>query len=252
MNSIYIILSIMVGCIGSSLCYVQTPMAGTRGFQQIMMSVAHEDNKNLLSRKSFNHGMAAALLVPGLTFSSSPASAEERYTSYPALRGEAVPKAKYPDFIETESGLQIRDKKIGDGEGSPTNGDRVVIDWEGYTIGYFGRPFEAKRTIKGGAFDKDSEYVRFVLGRGTVIPAIEEAVKGMSKGGVRQIIIPPELGYPANDPSHKRVGPKPTTFSGERALNFVLENQGMIDKTLLMNLTLVRYDKPGERGFTGK
>jgi hypothetical protein len=24
------------------------------------------------------------------------------------------------------------------------DGDRVVFDWSGYTIGYFGRPFEAK------------------------------------------------------------------------------------------------------------
>jgi hypothetical protein len=38
-----------------------------------------------------------------------------------------------------------------------------------------------------------------------------------------QIIIPVEMGYPAKDSSHDRVGPKPSTFSGMRALNFVLE-----------------------------
>jgi len=41
-----------------------------------------------------------------------------------------------------------------------------------------------------------------------------------------QIVVPAELGYPLDDPDHVRVGPKPTTFSGQRALNFVLENQG--------------------------
>ena len=35
------------------------------------------------------------------------------------------------------------DVKVGDGE-MPSWGDRVVFDWSGYTIGYFGRPFEAK------------------------------------------------------------------------------------------------------------
>lgn len=37
-------------------------------------------------------------------------------------------------------------------------------------------------------------------------------------------------------------GDRPTTFSGMRALNFVLDNQNMIDKTLLINIRLVRVD----------
>lgn len=39
-----------------------------------------------------------------------------------------------------------------------------------------------------------------------------------------QLIIPPELGYPLDDPKHDKVGPKPSTFSGQRALDFVLQN----------------------------
>lgn len=35
---------------------------------------------------------------------------------------------------------------------------------------------------------------------------------------------------------------RPTTFSGQRALNFVLDNRNLIDKTLLMNIRLVRVD----------
>jgi hypothetical protein len=54
-----------------------------------------------------------------------------------------------------------------------------------------------------------------------------------------QIIVPAELGYPVKgDPDHELVGPKPNTFSGKQALNFVLDNQNLIDKTLLIN---VRY-----------
>ena len=38
---------------------------------------------------------------------------------------------------------------IQEGKGnSPVVGDRVVIDWEGYTIGYYGRIFEAKGKVK--------------------------------------------------------------------------------------------------------
>jgi len=180
-------------------------------------------------------------------------AADERYQNYPALgsQSSSVPRAKYPAFAETPSGLLYKDKTEGDGTGFPEDGDRVVIAWEGYTIGYFGRPFEMKSNVKGGAFDKDTDNLRFVLGAGTMVPAVEEAVKTMSRGGTRQIIFGPELGYPVGDSSHSKVGPKPSTFSGMRALNFVLENQGLIDKTLLINLTLVRFDKPGERGYAG-
>ncbi len=138
--------------------------------------------------------------------------------------------------------------RAGSGESANT-GDRVVFVWEGYTIGFNGRPFEKNGSIKGGAFEGNAELNRFVIGKGTVIRALEEGLVGMRVGGIRQFIIPPELGYPENDMSHDIVGPKPSTFSGERALNFVLENRGMMDKTLLINVELRRIDKPGERGF---
>ena len=48
------------------------------------------------------------------------------------------------------------------------------------------------------------------------------------------------------DPSHDRVGPKPTSFSGSRALDFVLTSKSdNVDKTLLLNFKVVRVDKPG-------
>jgi len=49
----------------------------------------------------------------------------------------------YSDFTKTEEGWQYKDVKVGSGD-LPREGDRVVFDWSGYTIGYFGRPFEAK------------------------------------------------------------------------------------------------------------
>lgn len=72
----------------------------------------------------------------------------------------------------------------------------------------------------------------------------------MVRIAVRQVVVQqPSIGYPADDPSHERVGPKPSTFSGQRALNFVLQNTELIDKTLLFNVKLVRVDKPGQNGW---
>jgi FKBP-type peptidyl-prolyl cis-trans isomerase len=71
--------------------------------------------------------------------SSSPSSADDEQ------RSMYEPKfvQQYDDFALTPEGWSFRDVKVGQGE-SPQLGDRVVFDWSGYTIGYFGRPFQAK------------------------------------------------------------------------------------------------------------
>jgi hypothetical protein len=157
---------------------------------------------------------------------------------------------EYSDFTKTDEGWSYRDVTMGTGS-SPNFGDRVVYDWSGYTIGYFGRPFEAKGGPRGGAFDKrDVDFSRTVLGSGELVQGLECAIRSMKVGGVRQVIVPyGPLSYPSDDGGHDRVGPKPTTFSGQRALNFVLDNP-RVDRTLLFNVKLIRVDKPdGKGGF---
>ena len=87
------------------------------------------------------------------------------------------------------------------------------------------------------------------MGQNTVVKGLECAFTSMKVGGIRQVIVPfGELGYPQEtDPQHDKVGPKPTTFSGQRALNFVLDNP-RVDRTLLFNVKLVRVDKPNGKG----
>ena len=123
---------------------------------------------------------------------------------------------QYEDFTKTEEGWQYKDVKLGTGDAVLETGDRAVFDWSGYTIGYFGRPFEAKGGPVGGAFDKDLDYSRTVIGSGTLVPGLEKGLITMKPGGVRQIIVPyGALSYPGDDLEHTRVGPKPTTFSGQ-------------------------------------
>ncbi|KAF8390752.1 hypothetical protein HHK36_025279 [Tetracentron sinense] len=167
------------------------------------------------------------------------AALASEFADMPALRGKDYGKTKmrYPDYTETESGLQYKDLRVGLGP-TPKMGETVVVDWDGYTIGYYGRIFEARNKTKGGSFEgDDKDYFKFRIGTQQVIPAFEEAVSGMALGGIRRIIVPPELGYPEND--FNKSGPRPTTFSGQRALDFVLRNQGLIDKTLLFDIELL-------------
>jgi len=69
----------------------------------------------------------------------------------------------------------------------------------------------------------------FVLGQGQAIAAFEQAVLDMRKGGMRRIEIPGELEEQlawSRDPKLRyNVGPVPSTFSGKRTLDFVLDNK---------------------------
>lgn len=156
-----------------------------------------------------------------------PALALEETVRMEGLRGEGKSKSFFSDFTSTDSGLQFKDFKVGSGP-APQSGDKVVVDWTGVTIGYQGRYFQARNKPKGGAFEGDGflDFLRFTVGDGSVIPGIDEAVRTMSAGSVRRIIVPEEIGYPSTDrPAWKNVGPAPSTFSGERALDFVLSSR---------------------------
>jgi len=91
------------------------------------------------------------------------------------------------------SSLVINDIKIGSGP-EAKNGQKLSVHYilslsDGTVIQNsrdFGTPFE------------------FILGAGSVIPGWEQGFAGMKVGGVRTIIIPPELGY-----GDKQAGPIP-------------------------------------------
>lgn len=83
------------------------------------------------------------------------------------------------EFERTSSGLYRQDVLVGDGF--------VVQDGSVPTVLYIGW------LADGTQFGQGS--FAFVVGSGSVIAGFEEGVFGMKVGGVRRIIIPPELGY---------------------------------------------------------
>ena len=175
-------------------------------------------------------------------------------TSLAVEETSVVPPPKfiqeYPDFTTSKEGWSYKVVTPGKGDVTAAFGDRVVFEWSGYTIGYYGRPFQAKGGPQGGAFDKELDYERTVIGSGKMVKGLECALVGTSPGQILQIVVPydeKQLSYPEDDLDHVRVGPKPSTFSGQRALNFVLQNP-RVDRTLLFNVKVVRIDKPNAAG----
>ncbi|KAH9698271.1 peptidyl-prolyl cis-trans isomerase FKBP19 [Citrus sinensis] len=175
--------------------------------------ISHTSNRQVVERRRVLISSIGLLAVALFNASKDGVVLAAEFADMPALRGKDYGKTKmrYPDYTETESGLQYKDLRQGSGP-KPKMGETVVVDWDGYTIGYYGRIFEARNKTKGGSFEgDDKDYFKFRLGSQDVIPAFEEAVSGMALGGVRRIIVPPEIGYPEND--YNKSGPRPTTFS---------------------------------------
>ena len=99
-----------------------------------------------------------------------PNEAKERENSMAALSGKDYGKTRmrFSDYVLTESGLQFKDLRDGKGP-SPKKGDQVVVDWDGYTIGYYGRIFEARNKAKGGSFEGNERgFFRFRVGENEV------------------------------------------------------------------------------------
>jgi FKBP-type peptidyl-prolyl cis-trans isomerase len=90
---------------------------------------------------------------------------------------------------KTESGLEYRDLKVGDGP-APQRGQTCSVHYTGWLW----------QGAKGKKFDSSVDRGRpfsFPVGAGQVIPGWDEGVATMKVGGKRELLIPPDLGYGA-------------------------------------------------------
>jgi peptidylprolyl isomerase len=96
--------------------------------------------------------------------------------------------AQEPGYKKTASGLQYKDERPGSGA-EATAGSTARVHYTGwlYSDGKKGRKFDSS-VDSGRPFS-------FRVGGGQVIKGWDEGVAGMKVGGLRTLIIPPELGY---------------------------------------------------------
>jgi len=92
-------------------------------------------------------------------------------------------------WITLPSGLRYRDIVVGTGAQAAAN-SRVTVHYKGWLDN--GKVFDSSRKPGAGPFS-------FRLGTGSVIKGWDEGVNGMKVGGIRELIIPPALGYGDED-----------------------------------------------------
>ncbi|MCZ6635793.1 MAG: FKBP-type peptidyl-prolyl cis-trans isomerase [bacterium] len=109
------------------------------------------------------------------------------------------------DFQTTKSGLEYAEIKVGDGA-SPSVGQKVTVHYTGWLTN--GKRFDSS-VVKKKPFS-------FEIGRRKVIKGWDEGVLSMKVGGIRQLKVPPALGYGVR--GHPPVIPQNATLIFEVAL----------------------------------
>lgn len=89
-----------------------------------------------------------------------------------------------PQYITTPSGLQYIDIKEGTGD-IPTIGQKVIVHYVSSLEN--GTKFDSSR-------ERNKPY-KFTVGANEVIKGWDEGVQTMRVGGIRKLIIPPELAW---------------------------------------------------------
>jgi len=104
--------------------------------------------------------------------------------------------------------FSVTDLRVGTGA-EATIGRNVVVRYAGWLYS----PTSVDN--KGSQFDPGGQFP-FVVGQG-VVPGFSMGVNGMRVGGVRRVVIPPNLGYGNNPP------PPPSIIRPNETLLFEIE-----------------------------
>jgi FKBP-type peptidyl-prolyl cis-trans isomerase len=124
----------------------------------------------------------------GPSNSSAPTQAAPTPTPAPAPTAAAIttPCTK-GKTVTTPNGVKVTDTKCGKGP-EATRGSTIKVLYVG-------------KLSSGKVFDASSKHgnkpLPLVIGKGEVIPGWDEGVPGMHVGGVRDLVIPPAMGYGA-------------------------------------------------------
>lgn len=109
-------------------------------------------------------------------------------TQYEQIRGQNPQKmpSEQDESEQTQVKLSWEELKVG-------TGDLVSGAGSELTVEYIYRILGSDRVIEDSR--KRSEVFKFTLGANQVIPGWDEGLAGMKAGGLRRLLIPPEMAY---------------------------------------------------------
>eukprot|EP00579_Thalassiosira_antarctica_P031673 CAMPEP_0201995298 /NCGR_PEP_ID=MMETSP0905-20130828/2799_1 /ASSEMBLY_ACC=CAM_ASM_000554 /TAXON_ID=420261 /ORGANISM="Thalassiosira antarctica, Strain CCMP982" /LENGTH=220 /DNA_ID=CAMNT_0048550381 /DNA_START=29 /DNA_END=691 /DNA_ORIENTATION=- len=136
-------------------------------------------------------------------------------------------------FSTLSNGVQVKDFKAGSGASVQT-GSKVELTMKGRLINLNGVIFYDTKSNDPNGFGEGTPLI-FTVGDGTVLPGLDSGVIGMTKGSIRRIIVPADVGY-GKFPS---LEPQPLTGTEKRALDSVVKNSRR-DQTVMFDVKVNR------------
>jgi len=162
----------------------------------------------------------ALALVPVVAWAQDPA-ADERPSAAGAPAEEAV-----PEQAAAAAGPQLLTEDLRQGVGElARSGMQLMVHYTGWlyepaALGYRGKKFDSSH-------DRRQPFT-FTLGEGRVIKGWEVGILGMQVGGLRRLVIPPEMAYGPRDIGNGLIPPNSTLVFEVELLgvesNIVTEN----------------------------
>lgn len=153
-----------------------------------------------------------ALCWPAMACATEPDAAQP--TEAPAQHAKtesaaaATTPAEVPPVAATEAGPQLLTEDLRAGIGTEARAGMILaVHYTGWlfepgALGYRGRQFDSSR-------ERSRPFV-FELGAGRVIRGWEIGVTGLRVGGLRRLVIPPELAYGSRDVGNGLIPPGST------------------------------------------
>ncbi len=173
-------------------------------------------------------GFTAVAAAPAEPERQQPAAAPAAQADGEAVASAPAQRAPVPPVGASEAGPQLLTEDLRSGVGIGARAGMVLaVHYTGWlyepgALGYRGRQFDSSR-------ERGQPFV-FELGAGRVIRGWEVGVTGMRVGGLRRMVIPPELAYGNRNIGNGLIPPGSTLvfeveLLGVESVNFIEDNK---------------------------
>jgi len=167
-----------------------------------------------LVRRSF---LAAAAVGTALPLAAEAKREPPVYQEYAKVdMTPPRPPASEQD-VNLPSGVSYKEYKPGQGDAEVGPGKTVNVQMTGRLLNLNGIKFYSTKEFKDEFGEAPA--LKFVYGRGELLPGLEEGMLGMKKGAIRKIVVPPSMGYS----QYPNLLPQPSA-KGRPSLDSVLKN----------------------------
>lgn len=201
---------------------------GTKTSHKHQSKTSPSTRRSILHQATFFGIAAAAPFIPNINVANA---ADAQFVE--VGQQERAPNGETP-FSTLPNGVQVKDFKVGSGGASVQNGARLELTMKGRLINLNGIIFYDTKSKDANGFGEGTPLI-FTVGDGSVLPGLESGIAGMTKGGIRRIIVPANVGYGG----FPGLEPQPLTDVEKRALDSVIKNPRR-DQTVMFDVKVDR------------